>query len=84
SYADLLDAISEKGYRITLAKPGARYALGGAQLTILSPGKEYEDLNDTSVVTRIDYGERAFQVEGDAEEIAEEDMLEKRRAQPVD
>lgn len=83
SYTDLLSAISEKGYRITLAKPGAQYKMGGAQLSILGPTQEYEDLNNTSVVTRADYGGISFLVTGDAEEIAEQDMLDSRRIQPV-
>ena len=83
SYTDLLSAISDKGYRITLAKPGAKYQLGGAQLSILGPIEEYEDLNNTSVVTRADYGAVSFLVTGDAEEIAEKDMLNSRRVQPA-
>lgn len=83
SYTDLLSAISDKGYRITLAKPGAKYPLGKAQLSILGPVQDYEDLNNTSVVARVDYGAVSFLVTGDAEKTAEQDMLDSRRVQPA-
>lgn len=83
SYTDLLSAIEDKGCRITLAKPGAEYPLGSAVLTVLGPVSGYDDLNNTSVVTRIRYGEAAFLVTGDAEEVSEQDMLDSRRVQPA-
>lgn len=75
AYTGLLEAIALKGYRITPAKPGEKFPLGEATLTVLGPTREYDDLNDTSVVTRTTYGDISFLVEGDAEETAEEDML---------
>lgn len=83
SYTDLLAAISDKGCRITLAKPGAQYQLGSAVLTVLGPAKDYDDLNNTSVVTRVSFGDSAFLITGDAEEISEQDMLDSRRVQPA-
>lgn len=77
TYTDLLEAIAEKGLKITPARPGAKYALGnGSELTVLAPlGADYDDLNDFSVVTRLDYGETSFLFTGDASSPAENDML---------
>lgn len=84
AYNDLLEAIAAKGLQITLAKPGASYALGGAQFEIEGPVKTPEDLNNSSVVCRIRYGERAFLVQGDAEKEEEETLIRARRAFPSD
>lgn len=75
SYADLLQAIADRGEKITPASPGAQYGLGDALLTVVGPVTEYEDLNNTSVVSRITYGETAFVVPGDAETESEADIL---------
>lgn len=76
TYENLLDAISDKGMKITKATPGDVYDLGGgANLTILAPLAGYDDLNDTSVVTRLDFGNRHFLFTGDAESESEADIV---------
>lgn len=79
SYTDLLRALSEKGVKITPARAATRYILGSAQMTIEGPLEEYEELNNTSVACRIQYGDRAFLVTGDAEEQAESAMVRRGR-----
>lgn len=74
-YIDLLEAIAEKGYQITLARPGTQYNLGEAIFELEAPNAQYQDLNNTSVVTRVIYGQRGFLIEGDAELESERDML---------
>ncbi len=79
SYVLLLEAIKDRGEKITPASPGEQYSLGDALLTIVGPVQEYEDLNNTSVVSRITYGDRAFIVPGDAEIESEADILKAGR-----
>ena len=79
SYTNLLQAIADRGEKITPASPGSRYPLGDALLTVLGPVTEYEDLNNTSVVSRVTYGETAFIVPGDAETDSEADILRSGR-----
>ncbi len=75
-YTNLLTAIADKGLKITKAKPGSEYDLGGgAVLTILGPTAFYDDLNNSSVVCRLDYGATSFLFSGDIEKQAEADIL---------
>jgi beta-lactamase superfamily II metal-dependent hydrolase len=76
-YSDLLETIDEKELPITVAEPDAVYDLGGdAQLTLLGPNTDYDDLNAYSVVSRLDFGANSFLFAGDATTDAERDMLE--------
>lgn len=76
TYTDLLQAISDKNLKITAATPGKTLDLGdGAQLEILGPIGEYQDLNNMSVVSRLTYGSNSFLFTGDACTGAENDIL---------
>ena len=83
-YQNLLTAIKEKGKTITRAKVGTSYTLGGARFVILAPVKEYDDLNETSVVIRLTYKKVAFLFTGDASEKSEADMLAQKRMLAAD
>lgn len=78
TYRDVIDTINNKGYKITRPVVGETYALGDAQFTIISPvSDDYGDnANNYSVGIRLTYGNTSFLFAGDAEEEAEEDMLE--------
>lgn len=77
-YERLLDAITQKGLKITKASPGAQYDLGGgAVMTILGPlRQDPADLNENSVVCRLDYGSTSFLFTGDASKASEDDLIE--------
>ncbi len=75
TYENLLNVIAAKKKKITEAKPGNTYSLGGAQFTILAPVGKYDDLNDMSVVIRLCYKKSSFLLTGDASQLSEEDML---------
>ncbi len=75
-YTGMLEEMEKQGKTITSARPGDTYDLGGgAVLTILGPTQTYDDLNDTSVMSRLDFGETSFLFSGDAETPVEEDLL---------
>ena len=62
---------------VTVPEPGDFFYLGTAKITFLGPvRKDYEDLNDTSLVFRVDYGEVSFLFTGDMESVAEQDLIE--------
>ena len=65
----------EKGGGLTVPEPGDTYPLGSATVTILGVNGA-EDINNTSIVLRIDYGETAFLFTGDAEREAEQVILD--------
>ncbi|NLV91602.1 MAG: MBL fold metallo-hydrolase [Firmicutes bacterium] len=86
TYERLLLAIKERQIPFSLARRGQVYELGGgALLTVLHPQELlYDDLNNNSVVLRLDFGEVAFLFTGDAETPAELEMIEANVALDVD
>ena len=58
------------------ARVGDTYDLGGGGvLTIVGPQKTYDDLNNSSLVCRVDFGRHSFLLTGDMEAKAEKDLL---------
>ena len=77
AFTRTLDAIEDSGVKVELAEAGAVYEFGALRLTLLAPlFVGHDDMNDDSVVVRSDYGERSFLFTGDAEAIAEREMLD--------
>lgn len=76
-YENLLTALEQSPEtEVIPAQPGDRYFLGdGVTLTILGPVVDYDDLNLTSVVCRVDAGDRSFLFTGDMEKKAENDLI---------
>ena len=69
TYERFLDAASAAGLTITLAQAGMTITVaGGCSVTVLGPDADVEtdDLNEASVVIRIDYGTTSFLFTGDA------------------
>lgn len=78
TFEDVLNAVKKKGLKITSPTPGSEFKLGDAVCTIFGPnGKEYEDLNDYSIVIKVTYKDTSFLLTGDAEGICEKEMLSK-------
>ena len=76
TYEDVLDAIDAQGLTITDAVPGDVYTFGEGKLEILGPVTDsYDNLNNFSVVCRLDYGEISFLFTGDMESDAEADLM---------
>ncbi len=62
---------------VTVPTQGDKFWLGAAEITFLGPVRtDYEDLNDTSLVFRVDYGNVSFLFTGDMESVAEKDLIE--------
>lgn len=63
--------------KINVPKQNDSFYLGAAKITFLGPvHTDYDDLNNTSLVLRVDYGEVSFLFTGDMESLAEHDLLE--------
>lgn len=76
TFEGVLDAISRKGMQITVPKVGDEYNLANAQFTILAPnGTDYDDLNNNSIVIRLEFGKTSFLFAGDAGDASEAEML---------
>lgn len=75
TYTDVLTAIADKNLPVTAAEPGQVYTFGDATLEILGPLRDYDDLNDLSVVAKLTYGSTTFLFGGDMEKEVEDDLL---------
>ncbi|MBP3918790.1 MAG: MBL fold metallo-hydrolase [Clostridia bacterium] len=77
TYERMLDAILESGATTLFAQVGDRYTLGEATFTILGPATDtYDNLNDASIVLRLDYKDISFLFTGDAEKSSEKAIIE--------
>ncbi len=75
-YERYLDGIDVTGAKLRAAKAGSTYELGGAVITVLGPvSKDTDDLNNTSLVLRIDYEDTSCLFTGDMEKPEEEEIL---------
>lgn len=62
--------------KLVVPTPGESFWLGSAKVTVVGPLKQdYEDINDTSIVLRVEYGDLAFLFTGDMEGKAELDLV---------
>lgn len=68
---------------ITIPVPGSQYTLGGAVITVLGPLKPAEDMNNMSIILRLDYGATSFLFTGDMEREEEQDLLAAGILSPV-
>ena len=75
TFESVLDAAMEKGLSITAPGVGDVFTFGEGSYQILSIGEDEENLNSSSIVIRMTYGDLHFIFTGDAEQDAEERML---------
>lgn len=60
------DTAADKGLYVTVPELGAEFTLGGAVFEFVGPVSDWgDDLNDSSLVLRLEYGETAFLFTGD-------------------
>lgn len=74
-FEKMIEAIEQKKCNVLEGKAGVSLELGEVKIDLLAPVCEYENINNTSVATKITYGEVSYLFTGDAEELAELDML---------
>ncbi|MFA9398230.1 MAG: ComEC/Rec2 family competence protein [Clostridiaceae bacterium] len=79
SYDDLMDAIDDNNVLKEYSKVNNNYSLGKANFTILAPNeKEYTEINNYSIVIKLDFYNNSFIFEGDAQALSEMEMVEKK------
>lgn len=79
TYEDVIASAKEKGYDITAPVAGDTFALGEAQVQVLSPSIEEDyngDANNNSIALRVVFKENTFLFTGDCEQAAENEMLQ--------
>lgn len=76
TFEDVLLAIKNKNLKITNPKVGDIYELNDSKFTIMAPNKtDYSDVNNASVVVKLQYGNNTFIFTGDAEKLSEEEII---------
>ena len=68
--------LDRQGVPITVPQAGETFELGGADVRIVGPTRQYDEPNNMSIVLKITYGETSFLFTGDAEREEEQDILE--------
>ncbi len=76
TYLKLIQALDDRQVFYSTPEVGDTYMLGGAEFTILAPNGTYEEPNNASIALLLQNGDNRFLFTGDAEEKAEEDILE--------
>ncbi|SMB90297.1 competence protein ComEC [Desulfonispora thiosulfatigenes DSM 11270] len=76
TFKDVIKAVKDKGLKVKTPLPGTNLNLNTAKVTILAPNSSsYEELNNYSIVVKVEYGDSSFLFTGDAEEISENEMV---------
>jgi beta-lactamase superfamily II metal-dependent hydrolase len=77
SFEDVLNSVKAKGLKINIGKAGMTiFNRNGLKIGFLAPcGTSYEDLNNWSIVTRVQFGNNSFLFTGDAQEQSENEIL---------
>ncbi len=79
SFNSFVKYLSQQEKRITVPEAGEHFMLGSANVTILAPIDLYlaeDNINNSSIVLRIVYGNTSFIITGDAEEAEEKTILD--------
>ncbi len=75
-YKSFVDAVHNQGLEITVPEAGESFEFGDGTVTFVGPVTEsYYDINNTSIVTKITFGETSFLFTGDAERESEADII---------
>ncbi|MDO4731493.1 MAG: MBL fold metallo-hydrolase [Clostridia bacterium] len=65
-----------QGLEIEVPKAGDSFNLGSSKVDILSPHKDYGDVNDNSIVLKVTYGATTFMFTGDISIDVEDDLVD--------
>lgn len=75
-YNDFLHYADQQRLTVQIPKPGDQLTVGEASVTVLGPVKSYANVNDTSLVLMVRFGDTRFLLTGDMEIEAETDLME--------
>lgn len=76
-FEKLLDAIEDKNHKITVPKINEEFNLNNMNFKVIYTGTDESDLNNTSIVLKLEYGETSYLFTGDATNTTEEKILDK-------
>ncbi|MGI5824614.1 MAG: MBL fold metallo-hydrolase [Bacillota bacterium] len=77
TYEKAVRMLENQSGQVLVPEVGDTFSLGDAKVQFLAPRQqEYDDLNNSSLVVRISYGDTSFLLPGDMEGIESAEMLE--------
>lgn len=76
TFVDVLDAMEEKNMTYTVPKIGETFSLGEAQIKVIYTGTDTSDLNNTSIVLKLTFGNTSFLFTGDATSDTEKNIMD--------
>ncbi len=77
TFENLLDALETQNLTYTVPTIGETFTLNNATLEVLYTGTNTSDLNNTSIVLKMKYGNNSFLFTGDATSTTEKYLIEK-------
>ena len=76
SYEIFLQAAENAGVMPEAPEMGAKYRLGEAEFEFIGPLSDHKNLNDDSLVMRLEYGDTSFLFTGDMTSKAEKELID--------
>ena len=76
AFQSMMKYARQQGAAIIVPKPGDSFTVGSAKVEILAPLRNYENINDMSIVAKVVYGDTSFMFTGDIEWDAEHDLID--------
>ncbi|MDE6848892.1 MAG: MBL fold metallo-hydrolase, partial [Ruminococcus sp.] len=84
-FEKFLNTCAEKGLSLTEAELGREIEVGDAEFEIIAPNsQDYSNVNNYSVSFIMHHGDNSFIFTGDAEKLAENEMIESGRLEDID
>ena len=77
TFEGVLDAIVNKNLEITVPTIGEKFNLGEAKLEVIYTGTGEKDLNEASIILKMNFGKHAYLFTGDTTEEVEKTILDK-------
>ena len=77
TFENVLDSLQKKNYYFDTPNIGDKFNVGEGEFEVIYVGKDPDDLNDTSIVLRLDHGNNSFLFTGDISSKVENKILNK-------
>ena len=84
-FSKFLDSIKERKVKLTESQTGRIISLGSAKCRFIAPvSEDYSNMNNYSVGIIMNHGNNSFIFTGDAETLAEKEMIDSNELQDID
>ena len=77
TFEDVLDSLEKKNLNFDTPQIGSTFDLGKAKIETIYVGKDSKNLNDSSIILKLAYGNISFLFTGDTESDVEKTLLNK-------